>query len=330
MYSPGFPAVEIPLQNLEGPREEERNTSKALVRGTAARCRKLGVPVGGFDAFLNSTVPGGSGLSSSAAYEVLLAGIINEFFYQGRLNALELAQIGQYAENEYFGKPSGLLDQMGCAIGGVVAADFENPGFPKIEKIQLDLEDEGYALCILDTGAGHGGLTAEYAAVAEEMGAVARAMGCRVLSQVDEGQFMKQIPRLRAEAGDRAVLRSMHFFWETRRAREQAEALKQGDMSRFLALVKESGRSSASYLQNVVPSGRVSHQELALTLALCEKALGGRGAFRLHGGGFGGTAQAFVPLDMVEGFRAQMEAVLGKGRCFMLNIRPVGFTKIGG
>lgn len=330
VYSPGFSAVEIPLQNLEGPRPEERNTSQALVRGTAARCRRLGVPVAGFDAFLHSAVPGGSGLSSSAAYEVLLAGIMNELFYKGRLNPMELAQTGQYAENEYFGKPSGLLDQMGSAMGGVVAADFQNPSFPKVEKIRLDLEREGYALCILDTGADHAGLTAEYAAVAEEMGAVARALGCQVLSQADEREFMSQLPRLRAETGDRAVMRAMHFFGETRRAREQAEALKQGDMPRFLALVNESGRSSASYLQNVIPAGRVFHQELALTLALCERALGGRGAFRLHGGGFGGTAQAFVPLEMLESFRTQMEAVLGSGRCHVVSIRPVGFAKIGG
>lgn len=328
VHSEGFRPVEISLEDLEGPRAGERNTSAALVRGVAARCRELGFPVEGFDAMLQSDVPGGSGLSSSAAYEVLLAGIINRFFCGGRLSTVELAQVGQYAENRYFGKPCGLMDQTASAVGGVVALDFRTPADPQVERLNFDLRQAGYALCILDSGADHADLTAEYAAVTGEMGSVAAFFQREALAQVDEAEFFEELLPLRIAAGDRAVMRSMHFFTETRRAVEEAQALKQGDMDRFLALVNESGRSSSLYLQNVVHAGSTRRQELALTLALCDHCLAGQGAFRVHGGGFGGTAQAFVPLDLVDEFKCRMEKVLGAGRCHVLSLRQAGFVEV--
>ena len=329
VQSEGYPAVTVELTDL-AVREEERNTTAALIRGVAARFRQLGCRFDGtgFDAYVVSDVPGGSGLSSSAAFEVLMGNIVNDLFFDGQCSPVRLAQIGQWAENEYFGKPCGLMDQTASSMGGVVAIDFLDPSEPVVDAIGLDLERTGYALCILDSGAGHGDLTAEYAAITDELRTVSGYFGKKVLREVAPEEFTPAIPALRALAGDRAVLRSMHYFDENDRAGAQADALRAGDFDGFLRLAAASGLSSAMYLQNVVPTGQTSDQALMLTIALARHLLDGRGAVRVHGGGFGGTAQAFVPRDMLAQFKAGVEAVLGTGSCHVLSIRPVGGAKL--
>ncbi len=325
ILSEGYPPVEVRLDSLE-PVPAEVNTSAALVRGVAARFAQLGCDLAGagLDACMTSDVPGGSGLSSSAAYEIMIGVMLNSLFAGGRFDAVQLAQIGQWAENNYFGKPCGLMDQTASSVGGVVAIDFADPASPVVERIDLDLAAAGYALCILDSRAGHADLTAEYASITDELRAISGYFGQSALRDVDEAAFMAAIPALRERAGDRAVNRAIHIFAEDRRAAAQAQALKDGDFDRFLALANASGRSSALYLQNVIPTGQTTCQELMLTIAVAERLLAGRGAVRVHGGGFGGTAQAFVPLDMADGFKARIEAILGPGTCHVLSIRPVG------
>jgi len=329
LQSEGYHMIEVDLKEL-APKPEEENTSAALIRGVAARLAALGCPLAdaGLDAYLISSVPGGSGLSSSAAFEVLVGTILNNLFHGGKCDAVELAQIGQYAENVFFGKPCGLMDQTASSVGGVVAIDFADPERPVVEQIGLDLTAQGYALCILDSHASHADLTHEYAAVTDELKAVCRYFGKEVLREVPEESFLAALPQVRKSAGDRAVLRAFHFYGEDRRAAGEAGALKEGNFDGFLYLVRESGRSSALYLQNVIPTGQTVNQELMLTLALAERLLEGKGAVRVHGGGFGGTAQAYVPLDMVDGFKAGMEAVLGAGSCHIVTIRPVGGVQI--
>ena len=329
ILSDGYPDVEVRLDSLD-PVPAEKNTSAALVRGVAARFAQLGVDLAGagLEACLTSDVPGGSGLSSSAAYEVLIGAMLNCLFAQGRFDAVQLAQIGQWAENQYFGKPCGLMDQTACSVGGVAAIDFADPADPVVERIGLDLRSQGYALCILDSRAGHADLTDEYAAITGELGAVSGHFGKTALRDVPEADFAAAIPALRREAGDRAVLRAMHFYAEDRRAVAQADALRSGDFEGFLRLVRASGASSALYLQNVVPAGQTREQALMLCIALAERILDGRGAVRVHGGGFGGTAQAFVPLDALEDFCSRMETVLGPGSCHVLSVRPAGGVMI--
>ena len=323
VLSEGYPMCQVCLQELT-PREAEINTTSALVRGVAARFTQLGCRVRGFDAYCRSTVLPGSGLSSSAAFEVLMGTILNHMFFDAKASQAEVAQIGQYAENVFFGKPCGLMDQTASAVGNLVSIDFFEKDHPVIRPVQFDFDTCGHALCIIDTGADHADLTQEYAAVPGEMKAVAAYFGKEVLSQVEETAFLAAMPQLRQTCGDRAVLRALHFYKENARVWQQVEALEQGDFGRFLSLVKESGRSSYMYLQNVTPSGSQAHQAVALTLAMCAHYLQGRGAYRVHGGGFAGTVQAFVPYDMLEDFRAGIEAVLGTGSCHVLRIRPQG------
>lgn len=254
--------------------------------------------------------------------------MLNELFWDGKCSAVEIAQIGQYAENVFFGKPCGLMDQTASSVGGVVAIDFADTDHPVVERIGLNLRKDGYALCILDSGAGHADLTDEYAAITDELKAVCRHFGKEYLRQVPWEDFLTQLPQVRREAGDRAALRAFHVYAENNRAAEQAKALQNGDFDGFLALVRASGASSAMYLQNVVPTGQTQKQELMLTIALAESLLGGRGAVRVHGGGFGGTAQAFVPLDLLEAFKAGTEAVLGAGSCHVVTIRPEGGVRL--
>ena len=329
VQSEGYPLLVVDLAELS-PRPEEANTSAALIRGVAARLAALGCPLqgAGLDAYVVSNVPGGSGLSSSAAFEVLVGAMLSGLFWPGRCSPVEIAQIGQYAENVYFGKPCGLMDQTASSVGGVVAIDFADPARPQVEQIPLDFAATGHALCILDSGAGHADLTAEYAAITDELGAVCRCFGKEVLREVPEEAFLADLPRVRVAAGDRAVLRAFHFYAENRRAGAQAQALKDGDFDAFLALVRDSGRSSALYLQNVVPTGQTTHQELLLAIALCERILNGKGAVRVHGGGFGGTVQAFVPADLLAEFQTRTEAVLGAGSCHVLSIRPAGGVRL--
>ena len=325
--SEGYPEICVDILDTE-PKKEEENSSAALIRGVAARMQQLGCKLEGFQAYITTTVPGGSGLSSSAAFEVLVGTIFNDLYCDNKWTPVEIAQIGQYAENVYFGKPCGLMDQMASSVGGVVAIDFADTAEPKVEAIKFDLEAHGYALCILNSGADHADLTAEYAAITDELKMVCNCFDKQVLREVSEDEFVEKIPRVREVAGDRAVLRAIHVYAENRRAVEEANALREDDFERFLALVRESGRSSATYLQNVVPCGQHRNQELLLTIALCEQILNGHGAVRVHGGGFGGTAQAFVPLDMLEEFKVKTERVLGEGACHVLSIRPVGGVRL--
>ena len=322
VISEGYTPVTVPIDELEM-QPEERNTTAALVRGVAAGFVRRGYGVRGFDAYIVSDVLPGSGLSSSAAFEVLIGTVINALS-GGALSPAEIARIGQYAENEYFGKPCGLMDQTASAVGGIVAIDFADPGAPVITPVEFDFAECGYALCIIDSGADHAELTAEYAAITNELKAVCRVFGKEHLRKVDEHEFYARIAEVRRAAGDRAVLRAAHVFSENRRCAEETAALGNGDFERFLRLVSESGRSSWMYLQNVIPTGSTARQELAFALLLCERLLGGRGAFRVHGGGFAGTVQAFVPVDMLENFRAGIDAVLGAGSCHVLSIRREG------
>ena len=327
VQSEGYPLISVDLERLT-PVAGEENTTAALIRGVAARMREMGCPVGGVEAYVASDVPGGSGLSSSAAFEVLIGTMLGGLFWDGRASAVEIAQIGQYAENVFFGKPCGLMDQTASSVGGVVAIDFADPANPVVEQIPLDLAATGHALCIIDSGADHADLTDEYAAVPGELKKICAHFGKRVLREVPEGEFYAALPALRKEAGDRAVLRAVHIYDENRRVEGQVAALRAGDFDRFLSLIRASGLSSWRYLQNVVPAGYKERQEVALALGLAERLLGGRGACRVHGGGFAGTIQAFVPLDMLDAFRTEMDRVLGAGMCHVLTIRPMGGVRL--
>ena len=322
VQSEGYPLCTLSLDELEI-RPAEYGSTLSLIRGVAARITQLGHKVTGFDAFVTSRVLPGSGLSSSAAFEVLLGTVINTLDGCG-LTPVEIAQIGQYAENAYFGKPCGLMDQTASSVGGIITIDFADSNHPVVEHLDFDFASCGHALCIVNSGADHADLTDEYAAIPREMKAVCAVFGKEHLREVDEDAFYARLNEVRVAAGDRAVLRAMHIFDDNRRVGQQVEALKAGDFARFLELVNESGRSSWLYLQNVVPTGSTRHQELALSLALAARLLQGRGACRVHGGGFAGTIQAFVPLDLLDSFRQGMEAVLGAGSCQVLSIRPEG------
>lgn len=322
VISEGFAPVMVRLDEL-AVHPEERNTTAALVRGVAAGFMRRGHNVRGFDAYVVSDVLPGSGLSSSAAFEVLIGTVIN-VISGCALSPAQVARIGQYAENEYFGKPSGLMDQTASAVGGIVAIDFADPGSPVITPVEFDFAGCGHALCIIDSGANHTELTGEYAAIPNELKAVCRVFGREYLREVDEREFYARITEVRRTAGDRAVLRAAHVFNENKLCAEEKSALDRGDFERFLRLVTESGRSSWMYLQNVIPIGSTARQELAFALLLCERLLGGRGAFRVHGGGFAGTVQAFVPEDMLYEFHMGIDTVLGKGSCHVLSIRRNG------
>ena len=323
ILSKGYPMCQVDLKELT-PREDEINTTPALIRGVAARFVQLGCEVKGFDAYCESTVLPGSGLSSSAAYEVLIGTIINHLFFDAQVSQAEIAQIGQYAENVFFGKPCGLMDQTASAVGNLVTIDFFDKDHPVIQPVSFDFSTCGHALCIIDSGADHADLTDEYAAVPGEIKAVAACMGKEVLTQIDEADFFTAIPMLRQKCGDRAVMRCVHFYQENARVPQQVAALERGDFEAFLKLIKESGYSSYMYLQNVIPAGYKQHQDVALALAMCEHYLAGRGAYRVHGGGFAGTVQAFVPYDMLDAFVAGIDGVLGQGACHVLSIRPQG------
>lgn len=323
--SEGYGMAEIALDNFE-PVECEAGTSAALIRGVAAGMAQLGHQPTGFDAYMVSGVPAGSGLSSSAAYEVLLGTIMDALAGNG-LDPVTLAKIGQRAENVYFGKPCGLLDQTACAVGAACAVDFLDPANPAVEAVEVDFAAHGYTLCIIDTKSDHADLTDAYAAIPAEMKAVAAYFGKEVLREVDEGEFLANLAAVRQKTGDRAVLRAMHFFAENDRAKAQAEALKRGDFEEYLRLVNQSGQSSWCLLQNI-SAGDPAHQAVALSLARGQQLLGGRGAIRVHGGGFAGTVQAYVPHDLLEQFRSGMEALLGEGTCHVIRIRPQGGSVI--
>ena len=323
IQSQGYPMCEVDLKVLV-PQESEINGTASLIRGVAARFVELGCEVKGFDAYCESTVLPGSGLSSSAAYEVLIGTILNHLFFDGRISAPEIAMIGQYAENVFFGKPCGLMDQTASSVGGLVTIDFFEKENPNIRSVNFDFSACGHALCIIDSRASHADLTDEYAAIPGELKAICAHFGKDVLTQIDQADVYAAIPALREKCGDRAVMRAIHFYHENDRVPQQVAALEEGNFDKFLALVKESGFSSYMYLQNVIPAGRIEHQEMAIALGLCQQYLNGRGAYRVHGGGFAGTVQAFVPFDLLDSFRAGIDAVLGEGACHVLSIRPQG------
>lgn len=319
VISEGYEPVEIDVWDL-GVHEEEKNTTAALIRGVAAAFTKCGCKLGGLDAKVSSTVLPGSGLSSSAAFEVLIGRILNGLFFEDKLTPVQIAQIGQYAENVYFGKPCGLMDQTASSVGGLVYMDFRDPAYPVVENVEYDFDGCGYTLCIIDSGADHAGLTEDYAAIPGELHKVCRVFGREYLRDVDESEFYARLPEVRKAAGDRGALRAMHIFDDSRRVAEQVAALRNNDFDRFLKLVNDSGESSWKYLQNVIPSGSREHQSMAFTIALCKKLLNGRGAVRVHGGGFAGTALAFVPNGEFNKFRDGIERVLGAGCCHKLSI----------
>ena len=322
-YSEGYGMIEADLSVLE-PVESEKESTLALIRGMAALIIKRGYDVKGFDVYCTSNVLGGSGLSSSAAFETLMGVILNDMFCDNVFDAVEIAKMGQITENQYFGKPSGLMDQSASSVGGVVAIDCGDPENPVVEKINLDLTGEGYALCIIDSKSSHADLTDAYAGIPREMKAVAATFGKTHLRGITKEQLLERTAAIRKVCGDRAFLRSMHFVLDNERAQEEAAALKAGDFDKFLKIVKASGQSSYMYLQNISVEGAVDNQAVGVALSLCDVLLGGRGAFRVHGGGFAGTVQAFVPLDMLDTFKATVEKAIAPGCCHVLSIRPVG------
>ena len=279
---------------------------------------------GSFQTFVPSDVLNGAGLSSSAAFETLMGTILSYLFNDGKISPIEIAMIGQFAENVYFGKPCGLMDQMASSIGGLINIDFEDPKKPKIKKVDVDFEAYGHSLCIVDTKGSHADLTDEYAAIPEEMKRVAAYFGKEILKQVDKNEFYTNIPEIRKVAGDRAVLRAMHWFEETDRVIDQVNALEEENFEEFKKLIKSSGDSSFKYLQNVYSVKNLSRQEMAVGLAFSDVILKGRGVSRVHGGGFAGTIQAFVPTKVTEDYVKEMEALYGAGSCYVLRIRPVG------
>ena len=323
VQSEGYDLCVIDLNDLEA-RKEEENTTAALLRGECAAFTQRGAKLAGLDVYISSNVPKGSGVSSSAAFEVLIGVILNDCFMTEKVSPIAIAQIGQWAENVYFGKPCGLMDQMASSVGNIITIDFASPAKPVVEPVAVDFSKAGLALCILDSGADHADLTDEYAAIPAECRAVAAVCGGEVLRDVPFETFLAKLPECRRQCGDRAVLRAFHVYADNDRVAKQVAALHDGDFGTFLCLVNESGRSSWEYLQNVIPAGYKEHQEVGVTIAAAKHLLGDKGAVRVHGGGFAGTVQAFVPVEMLDEFKAGMEAILGEGRCHVLSIRPEG------
>jgi len=325
--SEGYPEDEINTASLI-PVEEEKNKSAAIIRGVVARFAELGYKIGGFNAYTTSNVLKGSGLSSSAAFEVLICTILDGLFCGGSMDATTKAKISQYAENVYFGKPSGLMDQMASAHGGIISIDFSSTENPVVTPLECDFAKSETALCIVDVGGDHADLTHEYAAITNEMRAVSENLGVKFLSEVNEGDFYAALPDLRAKFGDRACVRALHFFEENKRVDSLVEAVSAGDWKKFFDIVNASGQSSVAYLQNIYSHETIANQGITLALALSEIMLNGNGACRVHGGGFGGTTQNFVPLEYVDTFKSQMEAVFGAGSCHVLSIRPYGGVEV--
>jgi len=329
LKSEGLPQNSVDIDRYTKPDPAKFGNSASLIAGMCTGFAKSGYSVGGFDAYTTSKIPKGTGLSSSAAFEVMVGTILNHFYNGGKVDNVEIAKIAQYAENEFFGKPCGLMDQIACAVGGIVAIDFASPENPLIEKLDFDLTSRGYNLCIVDTRGSHAGLTDEYAAIPGEMKEVASHFGRTCLREVDERELMAAIPELREKYGDRAVLRALHFMEENKRVAEQKQALRGGDLGRYFACVIASGRSSFCYLQNVFTPKNIKEQGLSLALCLAEGYLAGKtAAWRVHGGGFAGSIQAYVKSDDVEGFRQLMDGVFGRGACSVLNIRQQGAIRL--
>ena len=338
--SAGYPEIRLTLPadpSVLVPLPEEEGTTAGLIRGVVAGLASRGYRVGGFRAYITSEVLGGSGLSSSAAFETLIGTILNGLYNSMSCDAITIAKIGQYAENVYFGKPCGLMDQMACSVGSLCHMDFEDPENPRVERIEFDLCEAGYSLCITDTKGSHADLTADYAAVPAEMKAVAAEFGKPVLRQVSEDEVTLRIPELREKLGDRPVLRALHFYKENRRVEAESTALRTGDIRSFLRAVRASGDSSFKFLQNVYTTHDIAHQNMSVALAVSESVLGlssgdisllETGVVRVHGGGFAGTIQAFVPVAKTPAYRSAMDALFGEGACMELKIRKYGGIRV--
>ena len=327
--SEGFGTDKVDFESYSEADEKLFGTSASIIAGMCKGFKNNGHKVGGFCAYATSNVLRGSGLSSSAAFEDMIGNILNYIYNDGKVDNVEIAKLSQYAENVFFGKPCGLMDQVACACGGIVAIDFKDPKAPVIEKLDFDVTKAGYNLCIVSTGGNHADLTDDYASVPAEMKSVAAHFGKSVLRELDIETVRKEIPALREKLGDRAILRAFHFLNENQRVKVQTDALKSGDLDAFLEGVKASGRSSFCYLQNVYTTKNISEQGLSLALCLAEGFLADKkAAWRVHGGGFAGTIQAFVPTSDAEDFRAIMDAAFGEGACIILRVRPRGAIKV--
>jgi galactokinase len=327
IQSEGYPKFEVDLKNLKADKKEQY-TSAALVRGICARMKELGYTIGGFNACIDGGVPKGSGLSSSASFEVLIGAIVNELFNNGRMDPIQNAIIGQYSENNYFGKPCGLMDQTACAMGGLITIDFKDPANPVVKKVNFDFVATGFALVITDTGGNHADLNDEYASLPSDMKAVAAELGKKVLREVTLEQIIDIAPNIREKVGDRAILRAIHFQGDNQRVVDEVAALERNDFKAFLGMVVDSGFSSYMYNQNIFPVINVREQGVSLALALSELILKGKGAWRVHGGGFAGTIQAFVPQNLIEKYVTTLEHIYGKGSCHSLFIRPKGAGRV--
>ena len=327
--SEGYAEDKISLMDVTDSERFENYTSSALIAGVANAFREHGLNIGGFDAYSNTEVLKGSGISSSAAYEVMIGNILNYLYNDGRVDNKEIAKFSQYAENVYFGKPCGLMDQMACAVGGFVYIDFENNQHPTVEPIDFSLSEAGYALCIVNTGGNHANLNDDYASIPSEMHAVAKAFGRTVLRGITEEELTSRIPALRESLGDRAILRAVHFIRENDRVKEARDALIGGEVDAFFEIINRSGASSFKYLQNVYTNINVEEQGLSLALALTDGFLEDKpGAHRVHGGGFAGTIQVFLRKTDLRAYCELMDSVFGKGAAMPLNIRPVGATRL--
>jgi galactokinase len=326
VYSKGYPGDIVDI-NILTPQEKEYDKSISLVRGVAARFVQLGYKIGGFNAVTVNNVLKGSGMSSSASFEVLIGTILNYLYNDGKISPVEIAQIAQYAENVFFGKPCGLMDQMACSVGSFVEIDFENPDKPIITPVKFDFASCGHALCIVDTRADHADLTDEYAAIRKEMESVAGFFGKKCLRETPEQDVLDNIGELRKALGERPILRALHFYEDDRRVAKEADTLAKGDFETFKSLVIDSGNSSYMYNQNVF-SKKSDSQPVSLALAVSHRLLEGKGAWRVHGGGFAGTIQAFVPNDKLDEYKSAMEKIFGEGACYVLAIRAFGGTEV--
>ena len=327
--SKGFDEDVVDTNSYTSPNEKDFFKSNALIAGMATAFADAGYTKGGYIAYTTSNVFKGSGLSSSAAFEVMVGNILNYFYNDGKVENTEIAKMAQFAENVFFGKPCGLMDQMACAVGGFVYIDFKDTKNPVIEKIPFDLSAQGYALCIVNTGGNHADLNEDYASVPSEMKSVAKLFGAEYLRQISKKRVLDNVATIRETVGDRAILRAIHFFNENERVTKQARALKNENTANFFRYTKESGRSSFMYLQNVFTTKNVREQGLSLALAITDSVMSGKGgAFRVHGGGFAGTIQAFVPFALVEKYRTAIDSAFGSGACHVLRIRPYGAIKV--
>lgn len=327
--SEGFPEDTVPAEAYPAPDPDKYFTSAAIIAGMERAFADAGYKVGGFKAYTTSNVLKGSGISSSAAFEVMVGNILNHLYNDGRVSNVEIAKMAQFAENEYFGKPCGLMDQTACAVGGFITIDFAEPASPVIEKLDFDLTGEGYSLCIVNTGGNHADLNEDYASVPAEMKSVAALLGRKVLRGTTREELISHAPAIRERCGDRALLRAFHFIAENERVAAQVDSLKSGDLDGFFSGVTASGNSSFKYLQNVYTTKNVAEQGLSLALCITEGFLAGRrAACRVHGGGFAGTIQAFVPADCTEEYRKLIDSVFGEGSCHILSVRRAGALEL--